>query len=56
MAYQLILCLICGSVLVLVELALVITILQELKEIGYHCHHRVLSYRNVVPQDRHRLP
>ena len=31
------------------------TILEELALAGYHCHHRVLSSRNVVPQERHRL-
>jgi hypothetical protein len=31
------------------------TILHELECLGYRCCHRVLSSRNVVPQDRHRL-
>ena len=31
------------------------TILEELRCLGYHCHHRVVASRNVVPQERNRL-
>ena len=37
------------------EGAALATILDELSQIGYKVHHRLLSSRNVVPQDRLRL-